>query len=431
MPMFRARCRRLLACCLLTVPVAHAADPDASLSEALPRLVELRHQIHEHPELSNREKATAALVTKYLRTLGLDPKTGVAHTGVVALVEGGRPGPFVAVRADMDALPVTEQTDLPYRSTVRAELAGKEVGVAHACGHDIHTTVGLGVASVLAAMRKELPGTVMLVFQPAEEGAPPGEEGGATLMLTEGLFAQRKPEAIFALHSSPDIPIGQVGLGSGPVFASSDRFTITLHGRQSHGAYPHQGVDPVVLASQVVLGLQTIASRTIDPIEPVVVSVGIVRGGERFNIIPADVYLEGTVRTFSPAVQDTTEARMRSILDGLTSAAGARYELTYERNNPYVYNDPPLASWSRESLARSLGEGSVLDWPRTMGAEDFAWFAKEVPGVYFWLGIVEQGTTSGGLHTPDFRAGDGAIEVGVRALSGLVLDYLNGGGPQR
>jgi amidohydrolase len=295
----------------------------------------------------------------------------------------------------------------------------------------VHTTGGLGVATVLAGMRKTMPGTVMMFFQPAEEGAPPGEEGGAKLMLAEGLFKDTRPEAVFALHSFPDLKIGQVGFGSGPVFASSDRFTVTLHGKQSHGAYPHQGVDPVVLAAQVITDFQTIRSRTVDPVEPLVVSVGIVRSGERFNIIPADSYLEGTVRTFNPAVQDIVEARMRAILDGATSGAGARYEFTYDRQNPYVYNDPTLSTWARESLVRSLGDAQVIDVPRKMGAEDFAWFAKEVPGFYFHLGTVEEGTTSGGLHTPDFRAGDGAIAVGVKAMAGLVLDYLNSGGPSR
>jgi amidohydrolase len=212
--------------------------------------------------------------------------------------------------------------------------------------------------------------------------------------------------------------------------ASSDRYRVTLHGKQSHGAYPHQSVDPVVLASQVVLGFQTIVSRTINPIEPAVLSVGIVRGGERFNIIPADVYLEGTVRAFNPAVQDTIEARMRAILDGLAEAAGARYDFEYERTNPLVNNDPALSAWSRESLVRTLGAEAVVETPRTMGAEDFAWFAEEVPGFYFRIGTVEAGTTSGGWHTPTFRAGDGSIEVGVRAMTGLVLDFLTGGGPR-
>jgi amidohydrolase len=418
----------ILAAVLLALAGGVRAAVDEPLARELPELVELRHRIHEHPELGNRETQTSALVAEKLRKLGLEVRTGVARTGVIGIVRGGRPGPLVAVRADMDALPVTEQTDLPFRSTVRSTYGGQEVGVAHACGHDVHTVVELGVAGVLAGMRKDLPGTVMLIFQPAEEGPPPGEEGGAKLMLAEGVFRDTKPEAIFALHSEPTLPIGQVGFNSGPTFASSDRFTVTLHGKQSHGAHPEQGIDPIVLAAQVVLGLQTIRSRTIDPLEPAVVSVGIVRGGERFNIIPADVYLEGTVRAFSTGVQDTAERRMREILDGITHAAGAGYDFSYVRQNPYTYNDPALTSWAHDSLVRALGEAQVVDLPPTMAAEDFAWFAQQVPGFYFRLGTVEQGTTSGGLHTPDFRAGDGAIEVGVKAMTGLVLDYLNGVG---
>lgn len=421
----------LVAAAVTASTAQGAPDVEAAIQRALPELIEVRHHLHANPELSNREVQTAALLADRMKRLEVDMVTGVAHTGILAVVRGGREGPVVAVRADMDALPVTEQTDLPFRSTVRSEYGGEEVGVAHACGHDVHTAIGLGVAKVLSDIRDELPGTVMIIFQPAEEGPPPGEEGGAEMMLAEGVFSDPRPEAIFALHAWPMLPIGQVGFGSGPVFASSDRFTITLRGKQSHGAYPHQGVDPVVLAAQVVLGFQTIRSRTLDPVEPAVVTTSIIRGGERFNIIPDDVYLEGTVRAFDPAVQDIIEARMRAILDGLTSAAGATYEFNYDRQNPYVNNDPPLAAWARTSLVRTLGEGNVVDIERTMGAEDFAWFAREVPGFYFRLGTVEEGTKSGGLHTPDFRAGDGAIEVGLRAMVGLVLDYLEDGGPGR
>jgi len=427
--MFRAICGVVLA--FTVIRPAAAGELDAPIEQALPQLIELRHDIHQHPELSNRETRTSALVAKQMRALGLDVRTGIAHTGVIAIVHGGQPGPVVAVRADMDALPVTEDTDLPFRSTVRTQLDGQEVGVAHACGHDVHTTVAVGVATVLAGMRKELPGTVMMIFQPAEEGVPKGEEGGAKMMLAEGLFAQTRPDAIFGLHTGPELPIGQVGFGSGSVYASSDRIRVTLHGKQAHGAHPEQSVDPVVLASQVVLDFQTIVSRTLDPIEPAVVSVGIMRGGERFNIIPADLYLEGTVRAFNEAVQDTVEARMRTILGGLTSAAGATYDFEYERMNPPVYNDPDLSAWARDSLVGTLGTEAVVDIPPTMGAEDFAWFAKEVPGFYFRLGTVEAGTTSGGWHTPTFRAGDGSIEVGVRAMTSLVIDYLNSGGPSR
>ena len=277
----------------------------------MPQITEIRHQIHEHPELGNREEETAALVADYLRMLGFDDvRTGVAHTGVVAVLRGGRPGPVVAVRADMDALPVTEETDLPFRSTRRTMYLGQEVGVMHACGHDVHTAVQLGVAAILKALQTDLPGTVMFLFQPAEEGPPPGEEGGAALMLAEGVFSDLRPEAVFGLHARAHLDVGRAAYTPGGALAAVDHFRVTIRGRQSHGAAPHLGIDPVVLAAQAVTALQTIRSRTLSPLAPSVVTVGMIHGGTRFNIIPGEVALEGTVRTYDPAVQDTVERRM-------------------------------------------------------------------------------------------------------------------------
>ena len=288
-------------------PAAGAPSPGAlderieqAVARVTPEIVQIRHRIHQNPELGNRETETAALVAERLRALGLDVETGIAHTGVVGVLEGGRPGPVVAVRADMDALPVTEETDFPFASTKTTDYLGQEVGVAHACGHDVHTSVGLGVASALAAMRDELPGTVVFLFQPAEEGPPPGEEGGAKLMLDEGVFERFRPDAIFALHSFPDLEVGQVGVNPGPTMASVDHFVATILGKQAHGAYPTLSIDPVVMAAQAVTALQTIRSRNLPAHEPSVVTVGIIRGGERFNIIPGKVQLEGTVRTYEP-----------------------------------------------------------------------------------------------------------------------------------
>ncbi len=403
-----------------------ARKVDASVERVLPEIVEIRHTIHRNPELSNRELETAALVAKHLQSLGLEVRTGVAHTGVVGVLNGGRPGPVVALRADMDALPVTERTDLPFQSTKRATYLGQEVGVAHACGHDIHTSVGLGVASVLASLRSDLPGTVKFIFQPAEEGPPPGERGGARLMLEEGALNDPRPSAIFALHAFPDLPVGQIGYTVGPAFAAVDHFIVEIRGKQSHGAYPHLGVDPVVMASQAVLALQTIRSRSLDPLEPSVVSVGIVRGGERFNIIPEAVHLEGTVRTYREEARDEVERRMREILDGVTHAGGGSYEIEYKRETPATINDRALAARVRRPLERALGAGNVLEVAPTMGGEDFAYFANEIPGFYFRLGVVKPGTNSGGLHTPDFRADDSAIPVGMRAMAHLVVDYLRG-----
>ncbi len=403
------------------------ARVDREIERITPEIVAVRHDLHQNPELGNRETRTAGIVAERLTKLGMEVRKGVAKTGVVGILRGGKPGPVVAIRADMDALPVTEESDLPFKSTQKATYLGKEVGVAHACGHDIHTSVQLGVAEVLAAAKEQLPGTVMFVFQPAEEGPPPGEEGGAELMMKEGVFDDPKPVAIFGLHSFPDYSVGQVGLNEGPTFAAVDHFVAKIRGKQSHGAYPHQGVDPVVISAQAILALQTIRSRNVPALEPSVVTVGIVRGGERFNIIPDEVMLEGTVRTYSPEVRDQIERRMREILDGITRAGGGTYELDYQRTSPATVNQPALTQVAREILERALGAEQVITSTPTMGGEDFAYFANAVPGVYYRLGTVAPGTTSGGLHTPNFRADDTAIPVGIRAMARLVVGYLERG----
>ncbi len=298
-----------------------AAGIEAAVDRLVPEIVEQRHRIHEHPELGNREVETAKLVADHLQALGFDEvRTEISHTGVVGVLRGGKPGPIVAVRADMDALPVTERTDLPFKSTVRTTYLDQEVGVMHACGHDIHTSVELGVAAVLSSLRDELPGTVKFIFQPAEEGPPPGEEGGAELMVADGVLGDPAPEAIFGLHSTPELDVGSVGYTPGPALAAVDHFYIEILGTQSHGAWPHNSVDPVVMAAQAIEALQTIRSRNMPPLEPGVVSIGIVRGGERFNIIPERVHLEGTVRTYDPEVRDPggrDQRRWRHLRAGL------------------------------------------------------------------------------------------------------------------
>ena len=419
-----------------TAQTSLEAGVQTALERELAGLTELRHHLHQHPELSNREVETAKLVAERLRALGLEVKTGIAKTGVIAVLKGGKPGRVVGVRADIDALPVTEATDLPFRSIERTTFLNQEVGVSHACGHDIHTTVGIGTAAALAAVRQNLAGTVVFYFQPAEEGPPPGEKGGASLMLEEGAFTDfPKPEAIFALHAFSELgegveaTVGRIGWTSGPAFASVDQFVIKLRGKQSHGAYPHQGIDPIVVASQVVMAFQTIRSRTLPALEPSVVTVGIFRAGERFNIIPGEVHLEGTVRTYSDSARSTVERRMREILGGLTAAYGASYELDYKQNAPATINDPKLAAWARPVLERSAGAANVLVAPPTMGGEDFSYFAREVPGFYFRLGVVKPGTQSGSIHTPTFRADDSSLPVGIRAMTALVLAYLESGGP--
>src|SRR5436305_790147 len=356
---------------------ARDARSDQEAQKVAPRLVEVRHHIHQNPELSNRESQTAELVATYLRGLGLEARTGIARTGVVALLKGGKPGPLIAVRADMDALPVVEQTDFLFKSTKKDTFLGQEVGVAHACGHDIHTTVQLGVAAVLSALKADIPGSILFIFQPAEEGPPPGEKGGADLMLEEGLFKEYHPKAAFALHSFPDLTVGQVGFNSGPSMAAVDQFRIKIHGKQAHGAYPNLGIDPIVTGAEVVMALQTIRSRTLSPLEPSVVTVGIFRGGERFNIIPGEVNLEGTVRTYSQEARDTVQRRMREILDGVTHANGATYELEYQKNAPATVNNPALTQEVQPLMERILGAGNVKLVEPTMGGEDFGYFAEQ------------------------------------------------------
>ena len=415
---------------LLATLVAKAGPPpldarvDAAVLRVAPEAVEIRHRLHQNPELGNREEKTAALVAERLRGLGLEVRTGIAHTGVVAMLKGGKPGPFVAVRADMDALPVTEDTPLPFKSTVRATYLGQEVGVAHACGHDIHVAVQLGVAAVLASMKDQVPGTVQFIFQPAEEGPSPGEEGGAQLMLKEGLWREAKPSAIFGLHVNAQSEVGQIKYTPGPSMAAADSFRIVVKGTPAHGARPELAVDPIVVAAQAVMALQTIRSRNLRPLDPAVITVGMIRGGQRQNIIPEEVEMRGTVRTFDGKVQDLVERRMREILDGITRSAGATYVLEYERGYPVLVNHRALTSATLPSLARAVGEKNlVLDEPRT-GAEDFSYFAGQTPGFFYFLGGVKPGTSSGDHHTPTFLVDDAAIPVGMRAMSYVLLDYL-------
>ncbi len=417
----------------VTLPVALLAGAgapslddrvDAAVQRFAPEAIEIRHHVHQNPELGNRERKTADLVAERLRALGLEPTTGIAHTGVVAVLKGGQPGPFVAVRADMDALPVIEDTLLPFKSTVRTTYLGQEVGVAHACGHDIHVAVQIGVASILTSLKDQVPGTVQFIFQPAEEGPPPGEEGGAQLMLKEGLWKEAKPSAVFGLHVNAQSEVGQIKYTPGPTMAAADSFRIVIKGTPAHGARPELAVDPIIVASQAVMALQTIRSRNLRPLDPAVLTVAMIRGGQRQNIIPEEVEMRGTVRTFDGRVQDLIERRMREILEGVTRSAGATYVLEYERGYPVTVNDRALTSATLPSLVRAVGEKNLLlDEPRT-GAEDFSFLAGETPGFFYFLGGLKPGTTSGDHHTPTFLVDDAAIPVGMRAMSYVLLDYL-------
>ena len=416
--------------CLFLPALLGAQDPsarvDQEIAQVTPAVTELRHQIHQNPELSNREEKTAALVADYLRKAGLDVRTGIAHHGVIGVLKGGQPGPVVALRADMDALPVTEATDLAYASKVRTTFDGQEVGVMHACGHDVHIVVQLGVASVLSALKPSLRGTVVFIFQPAEEGVPAGESGGASLMVKEGALQNPRPEAIFALHTYAEMGVGDVGYYEGPALSASDTWEVKITGRQSHGARPELSIDPVVTAAQFVQTLQTIRSRTFAGSEPAVVTVGTIHGGTRHNIIPADVTLSGTIRTFRAEASQLAERRLREILKGVTEAAGATGEvLRYVRGAPATINDEKVTRRAVLSLEKAVGKTHVTKLAPAMPSEDFSYFANDVPGFYYRLGIVRAGTTSGDHHTPTFRADDSSIPVGIKAMTSIVLDYLS------
>jgi amidohydrolase len=420
----------ILPALMLTTAAVSAQDPlprvEQETARIAPAMIEIRHQIHQNPELSNREEKTAALIAAYLQKLGLEVQTGIARYGVVALLKGGRPGPVVAVRADIDALPVTEQTDLPFASKVRTTYLGQDVGVMHACGHDVHTAVQLGVATVLAAMQADLPGTVKFIFQPAEEGAPPGEAGGASLMVKEGVLENPRPQAIFGLHAFSEMAVGDIGYSEGPALSAADTWEVKIVGRQSHGARPELSIDPIVTAAEFIQALQTIRSRTFSGYEPGVVTVGTVHGGQRHNIIPADVTLTGTIRTFRPEMSTLAEARLRAILKGVTEAAGATGEVVrYERGAPATINHTELTRETVPALERVAGKQHVTRVPPAMGSEDFSFFANVVPGFFYRLGQVKPGTISGDHHTPTFLADDGSVPVGIKVMSFVILDYLS------
>ena len=414
---------------LLPVPLsAELAETGTAEKDLEARVVQWRRHFHEYPELSNREFKTAERIAGELRSMGLPVETGVAHTGVVAVLRGGKPGPLVALRADMDALPVVEQGDLPFKSTQKGQYRGEEVGVMHACGHDMHMAMLLGAAQALTAVRADLPGSVLFIFQPAEEGAPEGEEGGAELMLKEGLFQERKPAAIFGLHVFAGVPLNKVGYRIGPALAASDRFAIRVVGRQTHGSQPWGGVDPIVVAAQVILAAQTIVSRQVDvTVAPSVLSFGIVRGGVRNNIIPDEVELVGTIRNFDTAIRESIHARLRHTAIHIAEAAGARAEVEIEREYPVTVNDPTLTRAMLPTVERVAGAGNVFAAPLVTGAEDFSFYAQRVPGLFLYLGITPKHVDAKDAarnHSPLFYADEGALMTGVRLLTNLTLDYL-------
>jgi amidohydrolase len=399
---------------------------DRLAAEAQTQVVEWRRWFHQNPELSNREFNTAAQIAEILTEMGIEPQTGVAGTGLVAIIEGGKPGPLLALRADMDGLPVTEQTGLPFASTARSEYNGQEVGVMHACGHDAHMSMLLGAAWVVNSVKEDLAGSVMLIFQPAEEGPPAGEKGGASLMLEEGIWDDRKPEAVFGIHVGFGLPGGQITTRPGPLMAASDRFQITVLGRQTHGAIPWNGVDPIVVAAQIVLGLQTIASRQVDvTLAPSIVSIGRISGGIRNNVIPDSVELEGTIRSFDQAMREDIHQRMERTARGIAESAGATIEFELELGNPPVVNDPGLLTRMMPALERAAGPVHDVS-PQTV-AEDFSEYAERTPGLFLFMGSGPPDVDPAGLpsnHSPFFDMHEPNLQVGVRVFSNLVVDYL-------
>ncbi len=409
-------------------PVAlhHLIDAAAAAIEA--KVVAWRRDLHEHPELGNRETRTAGIVADHLRALGFDEvRTGVAHTGVVGLLKGGQPGPVVALRADMDALPVTEQVDLPFASKARADWNGEQVGVMHACGHDCHVAILMGVAEVLAGLRDSLKGSVKFIFQPAEEMPPEGEDGGAKMMIAEGALQNPLVQAIFGLHVTSRLNVGMLGYRPGPTMASSDTLKITVHGKQTHGAAPWSGVDPIVTAAQVVLGLQTVVSRNLDITrEPAVVTLGTIRGGVRQNIIPDSVSMTGTIRSFDETMRDDIHERVTTLAESISRGSRAGCTVCIDKNYPVTVNDPALTEQMVPTLARVAGEGLRVV-PKVTGSEDFSFFQKVVPGLFFFIGVVPAGqdpTKVASNHSPHFFADESGFGLGVRALAQLASDYL-------
>jgi amidohydrolase len=393
-----------------------------------PQVVEWRRWFHQNPELSNREFNTSAKIAEILRDMGLEPQTGIAHTGVIAIIEGGLPGPLVAIRTDIDGLPVVEQTGLPFASTARSEYNGQDVGVMHACGHDAHMSMVLGAAKILNDNKAELPGSVMLIFQPAEEGPPSGEEGGAAMMLKEGIFEDRMPTAVFGMHVGISIPGGQFAVKPGPMMAASDSFKIVVKGKQTHGARPWDGVDPVVVTSQIVLGLQTIASRQVDvTLAPSIISVGRITGGIRYNVIPDKVEMEGTIRSFDPDMRDYIHSAMERTARLIAESAGAEVEFEVNQGPPALQNNAELTALVMPALERASGHPALSIQPQTV-AEDFSEYGNVTPAVFVFLGNWPEEmdpTTQPTNHSPYFDMHEPYLENGVKAFSHMVVDFLN------
>ncbi len=422
----------LLSACLLLSLVTSAqkdmsAVIDAKAKAILPKLIEWRRYIHQHPELSNREVKTGEYIAAHLRSLGLEVHDKVAKTGVLGILKGDKPGPVIALRADIDALPVQERADIPFKSTVTAEYLGQTVPVMHACGHDTHTAILMATAEVLASMKKDLPGTVKFFFQPAEEGAPGDEEGGAPLMIKEGVLENPKVDAVVGLHIAGGLEIGQIRYKPGAFMASSDWISIRIKGKGAHGSTPWLGVDPINVGAQIINGLQTIVSRQEDIVKaPVVVTIAKFHSGVRSNIIPEEAILEGTLRTLDPQMQKDVHARIRKMVNKIGEANNAGIELSIDTKTQVTYNDSALTYSLVPSLEKAAGKNNtrVSNW--TTGAEDFSFFGEHTPALFFNLGGMPKGgdpMKTGGHHTPDFYVDDSMLDVGVKAFCNIVFDF--------
>jgi amidohydrolase len=394
------------------------------------KVIDWRRHFHENPELSNREFKTAEVIAKHLRALGMEVQTGVAHTGVVGILKGGLPGKVVALRADIDGLPVTETVDLPFASKVKSTYAGQDVGVMHACGHDSHIAILMGVAEVLAQVKERIPGTVKFIFQPAEEGAPEGEEGGAELMVKQGVLKSPDVDAIFGLHISSKTPVGVIGYRPGGIMASVDDFRIRVHGKQVHGSTPWNGVDPIVVSAQIINSLQTIISRQM-PLtkQAAVITIGSIHGGVRSNIIPAEVELIGTIRALDTGMRKNLHKKIRQVATHVAASMDATVDIDIPMSNSYpvTYNTPALVDHMLPTLKRQAGESNVVLVDAVTGAEDFSFFAQEIPGFYFFLGGMPKGVKSKNApahHTPEFAIDESGMKLGVKTLSNMALDYL-------
>ena len=403
-----------------------AAEIETRMTAVMPKVVAWRRDIHEHPELSNQETRTAALVEKHLRALGLEVQPNVGKTGVIGILRGGKPGPVVALRADMDALPVTELVNLPFKSTVRTMYNGQEVGVMHACGHDNHVAIMMGTAEVLAGMKERIPGTVKFIFQPAEEGL-----GGAEAMIADGALQNPRPTAIFGLHVWPSA-LGSLSTRAGGFMAAADNLDIVVKGRQTHGSQPWSGVDPIVITAQIVMGLQTVASRQIDVTSaPAVITIGMIQGGNRGNIIPDSVVMIGTIRTFDPEMRKEIHLRVKRTVEDIATSGGATARVNVSTGGLITQNDASLLEKMTPTLQRTAGDGGFKIVNPVTGSEDFPAFTKDIPGLFYFLGVAPKGMdqkSQPANHSPLFFADEAALPNGVRAMTNLAVDYLKSGG---